>query len=65
MDSNDSYLELLFQKLVSSYEGNQIVPEVIALNESCAGDALAVKTGLNSSNQAMQGLLVLEPHNIL
>ena len=63
VDNNESYLELLFEKLVSLHEESGAVPEVTTLNESCAGDALAVKTSLNSFSEAIQGLQVLKPQD--
>ena len=49
--------------MVSLHEGSGAVPEVTSLNVSCAGDALAVKTSLNSFGEAIQGLQILKPQD--
>ena len=63
VDNNESYLELLSEKLVSLHEESGAVPEVATFNKSCDGDALAVKTSLNSLSEAIQGLQVLKPQD--
>ena len=43
VDNEERYLELLFQSLVNTYEideNNEMPSEVIALDDSCTGDAV-------------------------
>ena len=59
VDNEERYLELLFQSLVNTYEideNNEMPSEVIALDNSCTGDALADKIISNTADEATQSV---------